>query len=237
MQPDLKALKISEGELETLSGLDVNDIFVGGIFGGTYRPSVWQDSKKLFFFCLTEVSVFVLILIFTLPIGFILTQNSDQAVGEIQRAIQFLKINLSVALVLMTGWNLYLWNRQKILASLAKLLDEVDKYNEVIKAVEIIDTLAAVGHLPANLINREEVLEALRITRESLVCALMTENILRQHKSFIARRHELFTNIENNLLSLRTLEVNNQANEYGRLLNEALQIGMSVYQEVKKLQN
>ncbi len=237
MQSDLKALKISEGELETLSGLDVNDIFVGGIFGGTYRPSVWQNPKKLIFLGITEISVFVLILVFTLPIGYIFAQNSAQTVGEIQRALQFLKINLSVAVVLMVGWNLYLWSKQKSLASLAKLLDEVDKYNEVIKAVEIIDKLAAIGHLPANLINREEVLEALRITRESLVCALMTEKILRQHKSFIARRHELFTNIENNLLTLRTLEVNSQANEYGRLLNEALQIGMSVYQEVKRLQN
>ncbi|MBD1863597.1 MULTISPECIES: hypothetical protein [Trichocoleus] len=237
MQSDLKALKIGEGELENLSGLDVNDIFIGGIFGGTYRPSVWRDSKKLFFFCLTEVSVFVLILVFTLPVGFILTQNPAQVGGEIQQALQFFVINLSVAFILMLGWNFYLWSKQKGLASLANLLDEVDKYNEVIKAVEIIDKLAAIGHLPANLINRDEVLEALRVTRESLVCALMTEKILRQHKSFIARRHELFTNIENNLLTLRTLEVNSQASEYGRLLNEAIQIGMSVYKEVKKLQN
>ncbi|MBW4489196.1 MAG: hypothetical protein KME12_15510 [Trichocoleus desertorum ATA4-8-CV12] len=236
MQSDLKALKIDEGEIETLSGLDVNDIFVGGIFGGTYRPSVWRDSKKLFFFCVTEASVFVLILVFTLPVGFILTQNSTQ-VGEVHQAWQFFTINLSVAFTFMLGWNLYLWSKQKSLAPLAKLLDEVDKYNEVIKAVEIIDKLAAVGHLPANLINRGEVLEALRITRESLVCALMTEKILRQHKSFIARRHELFANIENNLLTLRTFEVNSQANEYGQLLNEALQIGISVYKEVKKLQD
>ncbi|HEY9859808.1 MAG TPA: hypothetical protein V6D16_09895 [Candidatus Obscuribacterales bacterium] len=236
MQSDLKALKIGEGELETLSGLDVNDIFVGGIFGGTYRPSVWRDSKKLFFFCLTEVSVFVLILVFTLPVGFILTQDSTQG-GEIQRTLQFLTINLSVAFVLILGWNFYLWSKQKSLASLANLLDEVDKYNEVIKAVEIIDKLAAIGHLPANLINRDGVLEALRVTKESLVCSLMTEKILRQHKSFIARRQELFINIENNLLTLRTLEVNSQASEYGRLLNEALEIGMSVYKEVKKLQS
>nr|WP_290223258.1 hypothetical protein [Trichocoleus desertorum] len=237
MQSDLKALKIGEGELETLSGLDINDMFVGGIFGGTYRPSVWRDSKKLFFFCLTEVSVFVLILVFTLPVGFILTQNSMQVGGEVQQALQFFVINLTIAFILMLGWNFYLWSKQKSLAPLAKLLDEVDKYNEVIKAVEIIDKLAAIGHLPANLINRDEVLEALRVTRESLVCALMTEKILRQHKSFIARRQELFVNIENNLLTLRTLEVNSEASEYGRLLNEALEIGMSVYKEVKKLQN
>jgi len=34
-----------------------------------------------------------------------------------------------------------------------------------------------------------------------------------------------------------SFEVSNQANEYGRLLNESLQIGMSVHKEVRKLQN
>ncbi|CAD5917594.1 hypothetical protein PCC9214_00446 [Planktothrix tepida] len=31
------------------------------------------------------------------------------------------------------------------------------------------------------------------------------------------------------------LDVTNQASEYGRLLNETLEIGMSVHQEVRKL--
>jgi hypothetical protein len=62
----------------------------------------------------------------------------------------------------------------------------------------------------------------------------MTEKILRENQGLLARRHDLFTNIENNLASLRTLEIKERANEYTELLNEALQIGMSVHQEVQK---
>ncbi|WP_421656798.1 hypothetical protein [Leptothermofonsia sp. ETS-13] len=42
-----------------------------------------------------------------------------------------------------------------------------------------------------------------------------------------------FTNIENNLIALKTLEVNHQASEYAELLSEALQIGVSVHQEMQ----
>jgi hypothetical protein len=129
---------------------------------------------------------------------------------------------------------LYIWQKSKELQTLGHLLDEVDKHNEILQAVDVIDELGAVQHSTISLIKREEVVDALRATRESLVCALMTEKILRKHQRFIARRHELFTNIEANLATLQTLKVNNQANEYGRLLNEALEIGMSVHREMQR---
>lgn len=119
---------------------------------------------------------------------------------------------------------------------LAHLLDEVDKHNEIIAAVDVIDELGSVKNSTISLIDRKEVLAALTATRESLVCALMTEKILRKHKRFIARRHELFNNIETNLAALQNLQVNNQADEYGQLLNEALEIGMSVHQEIRKFE-
>lgn len=63
----------------------------------------------------------------------------------------------------------------------------------------------------------------------------MTEKILRVSRTLLARRYDLIINIENNLMTLITLEVNNQANEYRQLLNEALQIGLIVHKEVQKI--
>lgn len=122
----------------------------------------------------------------------------------------------------------------KKLTTLAHLLDEVDKHNEIIKAVHVMDELAAVNQLSIQILDRTEVLKALAATRESLINALMTEKILRKHQRFIARRQELFTNIETNLAMLRTLQINAQANEYGQLLNEALQIGLSLRREINQ---
>jgi hypothetical protein len=46
--------------------------------------------------------------------------------------------------------------------------------------------------------------------------------------------YELF---ETNLTALTSLQVNDQAGEYGRFLNEALQIVVDVQEEVRKLQD
>jgi hypothetical protein len=98
-----------------------------------------------------------------------------------------------------------------------------------------MDRLDTIGTLQVQAMNRQQAIEALTIARSSLVCGLMTEKILRQNRSLLARRADLMNNIEANLASLRALEVNNQANEYVELLNEALKIGMSVQQEVQQL--
>lgn len=235
MKPDLERLKITERELENLSGFDVNEIFIGGVFGGVYRPSNFQNHKRLASFCLTEIFVLIVTFIFTLPIALLAIRNSPNAINDLAVILQLLQMNLGITLMVFISWNVYMWLKIKHIKALTHLLDEVDKYNEVIQAVYLLDQLEAVRNTQVNLINRNEVIEALNVTRDSLVCGLMTEKILRNNRGLLARRYDLFVNIENNLTTLRTLEVNNQANEYGQLLNNALQIGMSVRKEVQNL--
>ncbi|MBD3882449.1 hypothetical protein IFO70_11825 [Phormidium tenue FACHB-886] len=232
MQPDLETLRILPSELEHLTGLDISDTFMGRV----YRPSVFHHRKRLASFVLTELLTLGLILIFCLPIGVVVARGFGILSGDISSAIPFLSVTLSVAIALFILWNVWMKQRIKRLKTLAHLLDEVDQYNEIIQAVHIMDELSAIQDSTVRLVDRQAVCQALRLTRASLVSALMTERILRKHHHFVARRHELFTNIESNLVMLQTLQVNNQANEYGQLLNEALRIGMSVQEELGKSQ-
>ena len=235
MKSDLKQLKILEGEIENLIGLEVNEVFIGGVFGGVYKPSLFQNYKKIAYFCLTEISIFMLTFIFTLPIGLFAIRNYSNSINDLYKSLQFFQLTLGISLLIIISWNIYMWLKIKQFRSLLHLLDEVDKYNEVVEAVNILDKLEAVGNLQVKSLNRDKILEALNVTRDSLVCGLMTEKILRDNRGLLARNYDLFNNIENNLTTLRTLEVNNQANEYGQLLNNALQIGMSVRKEMQKL--
>ena len=230
MQSDLEELKITQKELENLSGLEVSEVFVGG----AWRSSIVRHPKRLLSFCMTEVFTFGLILIFCLPIGLIVARSFGGLAGDISSAIRFLQISFGVSVAIALLWNLSMWQKAKSLKMLAHLLDEVDKHNEVVTAVDVIDELGSVKNSTISLIDRHEVLAALSVTRESLVCALMTEKILRKHQRFIARRHELFAHIESNLATLQNLQISNQADEYGQLLNEALQIGISVHKEIRK---
>jgi hypothetical protein len=230
MQLDLADLRITPKELEHLTGLDISDTFMGRV----YRPSVFRHRDRLFSFILTELLTFGLILIFCLPISLVVARGIGHMSGDANSTFWFLVMALGLSVAIALFWNGYMWMQNKSLKVLAHLLDEVDKHNEIIQAVHIIDELGTIKTSTVVLLDRDEVVHALTATRESLVCGLMTEKILRKHKLFIARRYELFTNIETNLARLQHLQVNSQANEYGQLLNEALRIGRSVHREMER---
>lgn len=234
MKPELEELKITPRELEHLTGFEVNEIFIGGVLGGVYRPSVFRSFKRFASLCITEILVSAIAFIFTLPFGFLIIRNSVNAVTDFNTIARFLQLTLGITLIVIFSWNIYMHLKVRSLKTLANLLDEVDRYNEVIQALEVFDKLEAIRNYPETLIDRNQIIEALKFTRSSLCCGLMNEKILRENRSILARHYELFATIENNMVSLRAIEVNNQANEYKTLLNQAFAISLSVHQEVQK---
>ncbi len=231
MQADLQDLKITESEVEKLSGQTLSDILMVNL----YQLPLGFSRKQFLSIILNQIVVFGLTLIISLPITLVMIMKTNYAPDDPRLISLFSAISLGISLGIALCWNVYMWWKTKPLKELAKLQNEVNKYNQVIVAVEIIDKLAAVVNLEVNLINRNDVVKALKVTRESLICGLQTERILRENKDFIVRRYELFASIENNLSALMNFDVKNQASEYGKLLNEALEIGMSVQKEVRKL--
>jgi len=113
------------------------------------------------------------------------------------------------------------------------LLSDIKRFNSLIKSIHINDQLEEAGNFSVKLKDREKIIEALKLTREDLCRALKTERILRENKRFIARNPALF---ENNLIALTTLQVDDQASEQGRLLDEALQIALSTQEELRRFQ-
>jgi hypothetical protein len=118
--------------------------------------------------------------------------------------------------------------------NLVRIFEDITRYNSLIKAIDINDQIEAVGNSGVRLKNREQVIQALRLTREDIIRALKTERILRENENFIKLNSQLF---ENNLMALTALQVSDEASEHGRLLNEALQIVVDVQEEMRKLQN
>jgi hypothetical protein len=118
--------------------------------------------------------------------------------------------------------------------SVRRLVKEVDRYSAVIRAVDINDQLEEAGNPGVGLSDREKVIQALGIMKADLVRALKTERILRENKKFIAQHPQLFTT---NLTALTALQLSDRASEYGRVLDQALQIAVGVQEEMRKLQN
>jgi hypothetical protein len=232
MQTDIRNLQITEQDLERVTGKEISLLFMGS----TYRISILKKKKCLVPFLLSEAITLFLISIFSLPISILIFQALGSPIDNRQDQVGFAIFVFSFVLILFTSWNLFAWTRSKKMACLSHLLDEVDKYNQVIAAIDICDRLKSVGNQPVDLDHREDLLQALELTRDSLICGLTTEKILREHRKFLSSHRQLFDNIEQNLIALESLEVKNQADQYSSMLNDALVIGMNVQKEMLNLQ-
>ena len=121
---------------------------------------------------------------------------------------------------------------QSIIFILTILLDEVEKYHQVVQAIDIHDQLTNSGNSQSSISDREQVISALQLIREDLLRALKSEQILRDNKKLLANNQDL---VVNNLANLQTLPVSSQASEYAQLLNQSLQIALDVQAELVKI--
>jgi hypothetical protein len=223
MRPDLQELEITLGELKRLTGL------------------TWQRYQK---------SRGVYLLRPIRPLLFLVM--SYLGIAGLDIAGSFFGITAFLLLLSFFPWHFLVrgdWLSSGILCALMSIVcfwllgrigneynkknvfgKEISQYYQLILNINILDELEAVGN-PVKLNEREKVLEALRINRENLVRVLQTERILRENPQF---RPEQF-NVD--LSGLRSLQATEKATEYGRFLDEALQIGVSVQTEMRKLEN
>ena len=93
---------------------------------------------------------------------------------------------------------------QSIIFILTILLDEVEKYHQVVQAIDIHDQLTNSGNSQSSISDREQVISALQLIREDLLRALKSERILRDNKKLLANNQDL---VVNNLANLQTLQV------------------------------
>ncbi|MBD2412775.1 hypothetical protein FACHB389_07090 [Nostoc calcicola FACHB-389] len=217
MQPDLIGLEISKGELRRLTGFDSEDVF---------RPSVLRDRQKRLGFLINEM--LVTLALTPIIVGFIYAFIILPTIGS---SIKFgILLLILVPIPILVGRTL--WRQLTFPEGLTILLDEVDKYHDLISAIDINDQLAASGNVESSIHDRDQVTAALQLIREDLVRALKTERILRDNRKLLASNQELFVN---NLASLQALQVSSQAGEYAQLLNQSLQIAIDVQAEIRKL--
>lgn len=236
MRDDLQGLEISQDELQKLTNLPVNEeiLIITNplkVLAKIYIQKLQSSEGATVVFIGFSTFVFIYIL-FDIIIKFF--------VAWITIPSWILLIFLGLWIGGLTQTILYLiWKtRNKLVKSnmtnsLQILLNEVNRYNTVMKVIDINDQIEEAGNPEVVIKEREGVIEALKLTKADLVRALKTERILRENKSFILSNTELFVN---NLATLTAMQVNEKATEHGRLLNEALQIALDVQHEMKKLQ-
>lgn len=237
MRDDLVGLEISNQELEKLTNLPVkNELIIITKYLNIWRKSLINKitgsegatvvfigtSASVFAYILFDVIVKTLAGWITIP-SWLLLLFVNIWFGGIVQSLLYLMWKFKSNFL-----------KQRMTNSLRILMHDVERYNSMIKAIDINDQIEAAGNPDVAIQQRERVIEALNITKLDLVRALKTERILRENKNFILSNSDLFSQ---NLATLTSMQVTEQATEHGRMLNEALQIALDVQYEMGRLQN
>lgn len=211
MRVDIQGLEITDGELKRLSGTKPDRV---------YRPAT---ATKFTREALKTVGLIFLILISCLFLIVIFPRLYPVGI-----AIHLTAIAL---LIFEDVWKIRSSHQNKYLIN---LFDDVDRYNGIIKTIQINDQIEEAGNSQVKIADRTKLIQALQLIRDDLVRALKTERILRKNKKFVATNSKLFSK---NLTALSGLQINDKVSEQGRLLNEALELAVEVQAEIKKLKN
>ena len=228
---DIDILSLRQSELETLTRFHISTSLINVAF----RPSCLRSLRGWIDLVITEGMIAILSAIFCAPIAMLIARNLGMS-GKGSEAIALVQIGFLATLGAFVLVNLLLWGRSRQYQVLDRILTDVVRYNEVIQAIKIFQELQSAQPAEVNLDEQKQVIQALTMTRESLLCAIMTDRILRKNQRFLARRQELFDNIEQNLATLQALPIQNHAEDYGQFLNEAIDIALSVRQEMGAIQ-
>jgi hypothetical protein len=221
---DFSQLQITPREVEQLTGQDVSETFVGGVVGGIYRPTSLQRRRGMLSLVLIECVVAGLMFIFSLPIGLTLLRRSNAG------GFRVLIISTGITIVLMFLWNIYMrWQLQSF-KRLLPLLDEVDRFNQMLQTLIVINQFNQ-----GSIIDRQTLYTTLELTRETLTTAMATERILRENRRLLEQQHSFLSHLERNLTTLRSLELSQQAAEYQQIVQEAMTINLMVQQEMQQL--
>jgi hypothetical protein len=214
-------------EIEHLTELEVGEVFVAS----TYRVSALQRPMPLLSFCAKQLLATGLVwMIGMMPVARWIESNHGQ-IDENQQ--EFVVINSSIDLTVITCWNLYMWRRRQRIKTLLRLLDEVDQFNRIIRSVNVVRELSVARGEVASLDG--EVLKILQLTRQSLLAGLQVDRLLRAYQDGYCIQRSLVQEIETNLADLQELRTHRELDDYGQLLHQACQIGTSVYQELQEL--
>jgi hypothetical protein len=120
----------------------------------------------------------------------------------------------------------YRRRKGRSLQTLVHLLDEIDRFHEVLEAIAVVDQLAVAQGKAAPA----EHLETLQLTRDCLITGLKTERILREKRNWMMQDGAI--HLEQSLALLKTLDLQTQADEYAEILQQSVAIAERVQHEL-----
>jgi hypothetical protein len=216
-------LIIPRSTVESISQQEIGQMMVGF----SWRVDVWQKPHKFLQMCsLQIIGAGIIFMAMMLPVDRVLSiYRSPQSQSE--RLTQLILVDGAMTLVILGEINRSIFSRGKRLQRLLKLVAQIEQYNQIVRS---FDTLEKVADLTSHQCEPAQIASMMMIlaqTRQNLLTALEIDRYLRHYPN----SSELTISIARNLIDLQNLAEQSQLAEYGSLLTQAWEIGMSIYEE------
>ncbi|MEC4806256.1 MAG: hypothetical protein SAJ12_08380 [Jaaginema sp. PMC 1079.18] len=231
-------LKITEEEWENWA--EINNLT--GLAVQLCQFCLTRKPAKLLALIASEILFAFLISVFFVPISLIVMRSLDLLPRNPQAIQSLFLIFGGIVFSSLVLFNTFLWRYQRRFKSLARLLLEIEKYNQTIDSIALLSSLENVQASIAqdsvtslSLQKQEDLVKVLQTTRQSLIDGLKIERILRQHQQTIIQGCELIANLETTCATLSTVEIRDRASEYSQIINDALSINLAVQREMNRL--
>lgn len=207
---DLEELEITPGELKHWSGINKNFL---------YRPAT---AKKIIGEGLKTFTI----------AGLLLISYGIWSLIFPELSLILIIIYLIIIILLILEDMIKIW-LTLTRPECVQLFNQIDRYNTIVKALNIYEQLEATEHPQAILENRDTIIQALKLIRNELIKGLKIERILKKHKKFIQQNPQFF---DSNFTDLTVLQTEKPTTEEGILLYQAFEIASEIHTHLKQLQ-
>jgi hypothetical protein len=219
----LDQLIIPRSTVESISQQEIGQLMVGF----AWRVNIRRKPFKLIQVGLLQiVGAAIVFTAMMLPVDRVLNTYRSSS-SQSARLTQLIWVDGMITIMISSGLNWWIFCKGKRLPRLLKLVDQIEQYNQIVNSIAILEQVANLTNNQSQSAQSASMIELLNQTRQNLLTALQIDRYLRQYPNAA----ELTISIAHNLINLQNLAQQPQLAEYGTLLTQAWEIGMSVYIE------
>ena len=234
---DWNQLQISKAELERVFEVNIIDEWAIA-FGSVLYFKQSQASKAL----LLAIGSFLFIsLLLFFPVNLIVLRQLKLVDNSSIGLMLVLLISTCVSMLLLIFSSFYLYKKAKKLKRITTLLEKVKQYNQLINSFNLLANISSIANSTnTSSKNTVELKSVFNLTKNTLLESIKLENFLYRHQTWEIPNDyshsplQLLAHFEDNLASL-SFEQTERNTEYKQLLEDAIDLGLSVQQEMRKI--
>ena len=236
---DWNQLQISKSELERVFEPSIIDEWAIAFSSALYLKQ--NKANKVLLLTSSSFSFISLVLLF--PINLIVLRQLESVSDSNLGLILILLVTTSESILLLVIFSFYLYQKAKRLKFITILLKKVEQYNQLINSFNLLANISSIANSPyAHYKSTIELKSVFNSTKNTLLESIKLESFIYRHQTreipgdYSHNPLQLLANFEDNLARV-PFEETERNMEYRQLLEDAVNLALSVQQEMRKIWN